>query len=118
MSPAAVAGYLEMRGYRDFAVTITEAWLYNAVDWRPLAKYGPCVLEIFPLANESSTRARDCIEHARAQGYEDVVPAYATYGSHNPALYATNRFGVPGIYSLYTGDDIGPGNWAKWRLTL
>lgn len=109
LPPAACATAIGAAGYAAETLTVTECWLYNAVDWHPLAELGACVLEIFPAESDAAKRPADCAAHAWEMGFRAVRPCYGTYAGQTPDLYDLT---VP--HSLYTADDVGAGNWESW----
>jgi hypothetical protein len=91
------------------------AWLYADVDFLPLTDR-PALLQVFPADNrwtpeELPAKQRDCIRHARRKGFLHVGVTHQTYAGAEPEWYAYHR----GPRSLFTGDDMGTGNWARWR---
>lgn len=70
-----VDSVLRSLGYHPEVILFTEAWLYNAVDWKPFNDW-PVVLEIFPRDSESANRPKDCIAHAHALGFKNVFVSY------------------------------------------
>lgn len=108
LKPADCAAVLHSLWSRE-VITITEPWLYNAVDWRALAALGPACLEIFPLEAESARDPKGCVAHAHEMGFRDVFPCYGTYAGATPAMYDLRQ-----PHSLYTGDDVGAGNFKTW----
>ena len=90
------------------------AWLYNDVDFRPLGKL-PMLLQLFPADNrwmpdELPEKQADCVRHAREHGFTYVGVTLQTYGTAQPGWYGYWK----GVRSLYTGDDVGSGNWGEW----
>lgn len=103
---------------RDFDVEVgisTVGWLYNSVDYLPLAGY-PVLLQLFPTdmrrdpADLEQIQA-ECVFHAHAKGFTYTGITAQTYGDAVPEWYAYMNGGTR---SFYTGDDIGAGNWSKW----
>jgi len=90
------------------------AWLYNDVDFSPLSAY-PMLLQLFPTdmrrdpADLEQIQA-DCVVHARDKGFTYVGVTFQTYAGARPEWYAYYE----GARSLYTGDDVGAGNWGAW----
>ncbi len=110
LPPAAVCE--ELDGYEGEVITFTVAFLYRAVDWQPLAERGAVVLEIFPAESEDSTRVAGCVARAHEAGFRDVFLCYGAYAGQTPDLY---DLALP--HSVYTGDDVGAGNWRRWSTT-
>lgn len=102
--------------YPGVAVSFsTGAWLMNAVDYTPIA-HRPVLLQLFPTdMNRSPTELPqleiDCRAHARAKGFRYIGITCQTYATAQPSWYA---YMGTRPRSLYTGDDIGAGNWAAW----
>lgn len=109
LTPAQVAAILY--GYTGQVGISTEAWLYNppTVNWKPLNNY-TVMLQIFPQEAEPGKYPAHCIAHAKELGFEKVT---VTYGSHMDGQASWFDLKKPN-YSVYTGDDIGVGNWDKW----
>ena len=101
----------KLYGYNGQVGISTEAWLYNPplVDWKPLIKH-TCLLQIFPAEAEAAKKPLDCMAHAKALGFQKVAFTYGAHMGQTPNLYDLQRVN----YSVYTGDDIGVGNWNKW----
>lgn len=92
------------------------AWLYNAVNFTPVAHL-PLLLQIFKTDNrwtvdEIEKRQADCVLHAREKGFTYVGVTFQTYGGAQPSWYAYHS----GTRSYFTGDDIGGGQWAPWKV--
>lgn len=113
VSPAKVAEIVA--DFPDVQVGIsTVAWLYNDVDYSPLEKL-PVLLQVFPADNgwspdQIEQRQSDCVQHARDQGFTYVGVTLQTYAGAEPGWYGY----LKGARSLYTGDDVGAGNWGAW----
>lgn len=109
LKPKQVAN--KLAGYTGQVAISTEAWLYNPplVDWTPLIDY-TVLLQIFPYESAAAEKPYQCMAHAKELGFEKVAFTYGSYSGQTPELYDLKRVN----YSVYTGDDIGPGNWNKW----
>lgn len=101
----------KLYGYNGQVAISTEAWLYNPplVDWKPLTQH-TCLLQIFPAEAEPAKKPLDCLAHAKELGFQKVAFTYGAHMGQTPSLYDLQRVN----YSVYTGDDIGVGNWNKW----
>lgn len=99
----------ELQGYRGEVITFMEAWLFASVDWHPLARLGPALLQIFPAESTAAHDPVGCEIQAHKKGFAHVFLCYGTYGGMNPSQFDLTR-----PHSLYTGDDVGPGNWRRW----
>lgn len=114
VDPGLLAGVIT--DFPDLKVGIsTVAWLYNDVDYSPLAGY-PVLLQIFPADNgwdpsELEQKTKDCVAHARDKGFTYVGATVQTYAGAEPGWYGY----LSGAKSLYTGDDVGAGNWEAWK---
>jgi hypothetical protein len=109
LPPSLVAEIL--KDYAGQVAISTEAWLYNppVVNWTPLNKY-TMMLQIFPQESDPSTRPLHCIAHAQELGFKNVVLTYGSYAGGQASWF---NLTLP-YYNVYTGDDIGVGNWKKW----
>lgn len=111
--PAKVAEILA--DFPELEVGISSvAWLYNDVDFTPFASL-PVLLQIFPQDNrwepaEIELRQQECVKHARAKGFTYVGVTVQAYGGAKPEWYGY----IEGTFSIFTGDDVGAGNWAAW----
>lgn len=115
VEPGMLAETIEAADVKLDEVAISSvAWLYNDVDFSPLAEY-PMLLQLFPTdmrrapADLEQIQA-DCVAHARDKGFTYVGVTFQTYGAAEPEWYAYYE----GTRSLYTGDDVGAGNWGAW----
>lgn len=118
LPPSGVAALLPDYTMQSHALDVaisTVGWLYNAVDYRPLSDL-PFLLQVFwedmrfdPSLMES--KQRDCVLHAREKGVTYVGVTFLTVRSQ-PSFYAYHN----GTRSLYTGDDVGGGNWTAWKV--
>lgn len=96
-------------GNRDGAVSM-EAWLYNAVDWSPLANL-PMLLQISPGYSAPSQKPYDCKAHAHLHGIKAVYFTFGTFGGQEPKDYDLKE-----PYSLYHANASAP-NWSAWQPT-
>ena len=118
LPPAKVAALLAdytLQSHALDAAISTVGWVYNAVDYSPLANY-PVLLQLFPQdmkrdPAELEQIQADCVKHARERGFVHVGITAQTYGAAEPSWYAYMN-GTPRSY--FTGDDIGATNWAAW----
>lgn len=115
-APDKVAGVVADFPELDVGIS-SVAWLYNDVDFKPLAKL-PMLLQIFPADNrwepsELEAKQADCVKHARDHGFTYVGVTFQAYGAAEPSWYAYHE----GVRSYYSGDDVGAGNWSTWQAT-
>lgn len=109
-----VADYLDANWSGGVGIS-TEGHTYNGVDWSPFTSRNYVImLQMFwedagrnPASMPSWVAAE--VTHARKDsGFTYVAVTYQTVRS-SPAWYD-----LRGTYSLYTGDDVGQGNWSAW----
>ena len=92
----------------------TVGWVYNSVDYLPLANY-PALLQLFPTdmrldpADLEEIQAQ-CVAHARDKGFTYVGVTIQAYGGAKPEWYGY----IDGTFSIFAGDDVGSSNWAAW----
>lgn len=94
----------------------TVGWVYNDVDYSPLADT-PFLLQLFASDMRREPREleqiqKDCCGHARDKGIAYLGVTFQTYFPAQPEWYSY----WDGVRSYFTGDDIGGGSWAKWRV--
>jgi len=105
-----------MDDFPNVAVSFsTGAWLMNDVVYTPIA-HRPVLLQLFPTdmkrdPSELPQIELDCRKHARDKGFRYIAITCQTYAGAQPGWYAYQG-STP--RSLYTGDDVGAGNWAAW----
>lgn len=116
ITPSEIA---DIVGERQAAIS-SEANLYWAVDWTPLIHL-PVLLQVYPqdARLEPKTPERiaqwqaECVRGARERAcFTYVGVTLQTYGGAQPEWYDLST-----VYSVFTGDDIGYGNWSKWSPT-
>jgi hypothetical protein len=88
---------------RDAAFS-TEAWLYGAVDWSPIAHW-PMMLQIFPLESQSAKDPEGCRVHAHASGFSCVMMTYGTYDV-NDVYPQPDWYDLRTPFQIYTADDL------------
>lgn len=100
-----------------YAAISSEANLYWSVDWEPLTYY-PALLQIYPTDSrlEPKTPERiaewqaQCVRGARERaGFTHVGVTFQAYDHAQPEWYDRTT-----AYSVFSGDDIGAGNWSQW----
>lgn len=103
-------------GYTREIVINTNGWLYNDVDYSPLA-HRPLQLQIMVSDMHLSPAdlprvTNDCIVHARLKGFRDIGVTFQAFGAAEPEWY-DYWAGKPRSY--FTGDWIGAQSaWGKW----
>jgi hypothetical protein len=113
-------------GDRDVAI-VTEPWLYNSVDWKPLNKY-PMMLEFFPFEN-GIWDFYGCEKHARDLGFNCVLFQLGAYSVDGGPHSGGKEQPEPGDYeaafkqpiTVYTADDLTydyPKAYAAWMPTI
>lgn len=101
----------EINGFKyGGAVAIsTLGWLQNSVNWKPFAGY-TVLLQYFPQeVPQYKGKLSELFLHAKALTGGRVGVTFGTYHGAKPEDYPLGM-----IHSLYTGDDVGPGNWWRW----
>jgi len=105
-------------GFTRETVISTVGWLYNDVDYKPIA-HRPLLLQIFATdmrrdPSELQSVTNDCLLHARAKGFSDIGVTFQTYGDAKPEWYA---FWGSRARSLFSGDAVGAASaWASWSV--
>jgi hypothetical protein len=109
LPPSKVSELLEAHWGPSQVGISTVVWLYNSVNWTPLA-LDVIMLQYFPAEVPFyKGKLSDCVWHARQMGVELLHYTYGTYWGADPSWYDMS---LP--HSLFTGDTIGVGNWHKW----
>lgn len=114
LPPDVVADYLDANFEGEVGIS-TEAHTYNAVDWSPFTSRNYTVmLQMFwedakrDPADMAAWIAAE-VAHARLfSGFTYVAVTYQTVRS-DPTWYDRR-----GTFNLYTGDNVGAGNWVAW----
>jgi hypothetical protein len=124
MPPAKVREVID--DYPDLAVSFsTGGWLMNDVDYAPIA-HRPVLLQVFaqdlkrPPAELPKVTA-DCIAHAHDKGFKHVGVTCQAYGEEGVGYGRAEAewYSFLGLKprSIYTGDDVGAGNWPSWQAS-